>query len=295
MPFPIRATHLDTPISASLPLRTGRTAAWCFLPVGARPRGALLVAHGAGNDKIYSFGPLFDAALARDLAVVSVDLPGHGVGNDAVFEPARAVEDAAEALGAARDAFLEASLPWVLVGNSLGGVLSVRAAQLGLLAPAGVAALAAPAHLRLGARTYLGEVRSLLAGPLWAYRAYVRRTWEVLPAFGPFRRDDFPVRVTAGDYLAAVAAVINAEPPATPPACPVLLLQGERDAVARLDETRAWAGALAAAGTAVEIVVLPGVGHLDVAVQPAAIAATLAFAESCLAGANNRPLTAWGR
>ena len=81
--------------SVRLSVRTGRAGAWVCRPGAIAPRAALVVLHGAGNDRSYPLGPLVDAAIQRGFLVLSCDLPGHGRGGTTLFEAARAAEDTA--------------------------------------------------------------------------------------------------------------------------------------------------------------------------------------------------------
>ena len=171
-------------------------------------------------------------------------------------------------------------MPWSVVGNSLGGTLAVRAAQSGRFKPAAIATLGAPAQAHPSWKAVLRELESLPA--LWRYRPYVRSWRETLPAYGAFRRHDFPVRTPGRSYLDEVVAALDILPFPRPPICPVRLIQGDRDAVALPRQSQAWAEGLARMGGHVEFVLLPGIGHLDVAVHPAAIASALDFVEAAV-------------
>ncbi len=263
-------------MNLSLSLRTGSGTVLLLKP--PHPRGTLVVAHGAGNDRFYSFAPFFDAALREGFQVLSLDLPGHGQGNSSIFEVERAVEDFSEAVTLARHAAPNADLPWILVGNSLGGALSMRAVAETPLRPAGVIGIGMPTRLQLGWRSIWGELPSLLSPAMLSYREHVTSWKEVFPAFGAFRREDFPVRCDRNAYLDAIAAVLNRSWEITPPEIPVLLVQGSRDAVARAAETRLWVERMRQLGADVTLSVLPRVGHLDVMLSRRVHAAVLGWA-----------------
>ncbi len=266
----------------SLRLRTGSSTALLLTP--AAPHATLIIAHGAGNDREYSFAPFFEAALRMGFQVLSLDLPGHGRGNTSRFEPERAVEDVAEAIVQARSLAPHSELPWFLVGNSLGGALALRVAAEAPLQPAGVMAIAMPTRLRVGLSTLCGEAPSLFSPALRGYRRYVKRWREVYPSFGSFRRAEFPVRCDRPSYMDAVSAVLNRPRDGFRPDLPILLVQGQRDAVARLCETRRWVADAHARGVAVSLSTVPGVGHLDVMLSPRVHAAVLVWAWERLAG-----------
>jgi alpha-beta hydrolase superfamily lysophospholipase len=253
-------------VKLSLRLRTGSSAA--LLLKSDAPRATLVVAHGAGNDHLYSFAPFFGAAMARGFQILSLDLPGHGRGNTSVFEVEAAVADFAEAVEQALAPMTRLGLPWFLLGNSLGGSLALRATAARLLRPHGVVTIGMPTQFHRDLRTPLGEIPSLASRAMRSYRTHVASWKEVFPAFGPFRRAEFPVRCDRPDYLDAVAAVLNRPWEALPGEIPVLMVQGTRDAVARLAETRRWVAAARAQGAELALQAVPGVGHLDVMLDP---------------------------
>lgn len=250
-------------MTISLNLRTGSSQA--LLLESDAPRGRLIVAHGAGNDCRYSFAPFFAAARARGWQVASFDLPGHGRGNTSIFEVAHAVADFTEAVEQVRMHMTRPDIPWFLLGNSLGGSLALRAVLQERLQPRGLVTVGTPVFLHRGWRLAIGELPSLCSPAMRGYRAHVGSWREVFPAFGAFRRDEFPIRCDREAYLDAVATVLNQTwgPPA-PAAPPTLMIQGQRDAVARLAETRAWIAERQAAGMPIHLEAVPGVGHLDV-------------------------------
>ncbi|GEM_PF-5804376 len=256
-----------TTMDISLSLRTGSGKALLLMPEQA-PRGTLVVAHGAGNDRLYSFAPFFDAALARGFQVLSLDLPGHGRGNTSILEVDRAVEDFTEAVVQALSHMTTRNIPWFLLGNSLGGALALRAVcepHGGLLPmPAGVIGVGMPTRIHRGLRTTLGELPNLLSPAMRSYRPHVKRWHEVFPAFGSFRRDEFPLRSDRPNYLDAVEALLNRPWEGVTPSCPVLLVQGARDAVARSAETQRWVSALRERGATVSFEIVKTAGHLDV-------------------------------
>lgn len=266
----------------SLRLRTGTGSALLLAPPDAR--GMLVDAHGAGNDRLYSFAPFFEQARRHGFQILSLDLPGHGRENTSVFEVAHAVADVADAIQLAFAAAPNPDLPWVLVGNSLGGALALRAVCETPLRPSGVIAVGMPTRLALGLGSMLEEVPSLLSPAMRSYRAHVAGWREVFPAFGPFRRDEFPVRCDRPRYLDAVAEVLNRPWDDYRADVPIRLIQGNRDAVARLDETRAWVGERQNAGNDVALDVVPGVGHLDVMLDPRVQAAAIGWATGRVAG-----------
>lgn len=267
-------------LNLSLTLRTGTSQALLLRPDA--PRGRLIVAHGAGNDRRYSFDPFFATALARGWEIASFDLPGHGRDNTSVFEVARAVEDFAEAVQQVRMHMTSTDIPWFLLGNSLGGSLALRAVMEERLRPHGVVTVGMPVTLHRDWAMVFGEIPSLFSRAMRGYRAHVGSWREVFPAFGPFRRDEFPVRCDRTVYLDAVAALINRPWGTARLDARVLMIQGRRDAVARLNETQAWVAERQAAGSPLTLEAVPGVGHLDVMLESSVQTSVLRWLDGAL-------------
>lgn len=184
-----------------------------FLPA-ERPRGALLVCHGAGSRK-ENHGVMGDQAVAAGLAALTFDLRGHGQ-SPGIMNP-QGWHDAV----AAGELLLRASgAPWLAArGASLGGCLLLQAAHarprlfaaLILLCPADGASL-----LRGLDRLEAGELRNDPYGAARfdapALRPFLRRLDLVGLARGLPRvllahaRDDDEVPFEHSERLAAVLA-----------------------------------------------------------------------------------------
>ena len=130
----------------------------------------LVLIHGIGHRR-QAWYPVLDR-LAESYDVVAVDLPGHGESVD-LLDPSLPVKDAMSAVLAATFDDLGLDRPHV-VGNSLGGLIALEAAQEGLART--VTALS-PAGFWGGPRDFL-YVRALFAGVLAAARV-------VQPVAGP--------------------------------------------------------------------------------------------------------------
>ena len=207
----------STPAPETLPIASDglELAGLLFRPAG-RPRGALLVCHGAGSRK-ENHGLMGEQAAAAGLAALTFDFRGHGesggvLGPDGWHDAAAA----GEALLAASDA------PWLAArGASMGGCFLLLAARarprlfrsLVLLCPAdGPSLLAGLDDLerleRAGDpdREYYGRFDAA------AWRPYLRRLDLVATARGLPRvllahaRDDEAVPFSHSERLAAVLA-----------------------------------------------------------------------------------------
>lgn len=216
------------------------------------------------------------AELARlDQRAVAVDLPGFGDAEDLDSGPILPQLDAF-ALDAIRYAAGNASEPAVLVGNSLGGCVALRAAAEHGARVAGVLA-AAPAGLQMSRLLFLVErdpiLRSLLAIPApvpgAVLRAAVARLYVQL-AFAPKHQVDPKVISTFSSHhrqRARVASLLEIAHRMLPELrdalpldrvrTPLLLVWGDRDRL--LFHGSAQQILDAVPGSRLEL--LPGVGH----------------------------------
>ncbi len=145
----LRPGHYPDRIIArlDLPARHGPVPALHIVPRGGA-RAAVLVTHGSGCDKTFYAWRLADALIGRGLAVLLIDLDGHGESPrpqsfpqivDSVADPLAWLQQRYERVGA--------------IGMSLGGAILARAIAHG--APvAAVALWEVPPRLRLSTREY---------------------------------------------------------------------------------------------------------------------------------------------
>lgn len=226
-----------------------------FLPA-ASPRVAVALWHGGGNDRLWGFWYLIESLLARNVAVTTAHLPGHGPGNER-FDVA-ATRERLDAL-VAHTATLAPRV--VTLGQSMGGAFVLDRLARGGHADA-VVAVSAPLRLSLGPNVF-GEVMALLGAEARRAREYVS-AFEALPAFGPFRRDRFPLR-TDGPYVAAFsAALAELALEARLAACsvrdPVLLIHGTRDGIVPFAQAERLRSAL---GPSAKLLAVPGGRHFN--------------------------------
>lgn len=256
------------------PLPLPEAEALAFWPAAA-PQTAWVIAHGGGNDRLFGYWALIPALLDRGQAVLTAHLPGHGRGGCDHFgvEATRARLDA---LIAAASALAPEVL---LLGQSMGGAFALDAVIRG--APvAGLAAVSAPWALprRMPLWRELGAALSLET-----WRAARRApAGELLPAFGPYKRDRFPIRLAGeASYVAAFREALQLldlprRLAAAPPAPPALFLHGAADGII----PAAHAERLAAAyGDRAELALIRGCHHLDVLIRPRGLGPLLAWAD----------------
>ncbi|MCX6364540.1 MAG: alpha/beta fold hydrolase [Actinobacteria bacterium] len=207
----------STPTPERLSIASDRTelAGLLFRPAG-RPRGALLVCHGAGSRK-ENHGIMGEQAAAAGLAALTFDFRGHGE-SDGVLGP----EGWHDAVAAGEALLAASAAPWLAArGASMGGCFLLLAARahpdlfrsLVLLCPAdGPSLLAGLDDLerleRAGDpdREYYGRFDAV------AWRPYLQALDLVAAARGLPRvllahaRDDEAVPFAHSEHLAAVLA-----------------------------------------------------------------------------------------
>lgn len=214
-----------------VPRPSGTNAALWIAPK-AGFHHALLFLHGMGNDHFYAHADLFSAVVNAGIAVLSIDLDGHGLLSRSVLDAA-----ALAGLAPAGWAYLQRLAPQAMLhlgGYSLGAALSLQAAAT--LAPATLALLSLPLAHTTKARFLPREATTFLH-PL--FFAAIRRHGlkAVWPAFGNFGRARYPVRLadaTGGEwaYVAEVERFmkrLDVSQLAATLTMPTLWLGGRRD------------------------------------------------------------------
>jgi pimeloyl-ACP methyl ester carboxylesterase len=231
------------------------------------PRGVVLVAHGAGNDALFAFTPLFRRLLHLRLEIFTFDLDGHGRESTSVLSPAEVGSSLIAAAGwseaRARD------LPLHLLGISFGGALALASAPT--ISPTTLTVIATPLEIDPGWRSVLRELGVASLRTLWRERRDHGLT-GLIPAFGPFLRSRFPVRVngSAGSpfgYMEALRDSMRALQPlerARDISAPTLLIYGERDLTAPPADGKRIAGEIR--GSRLQL--LPGETHLSTPLAP---------------------------
>lgn len=250
----------------------GATRAVRLTPPGP-PHALALVAHGAGNDALYSFVGLFETLLERGVEVFAFDMDGHGRSCDTRLLAAgarNAVAAALEQSGAA-----QRGLPVHALGVSLGG--SILLAALPDLHPrfASATLLVAPIRIELSPAAIRAELSPAILRTLWRERGRYGLL-GLVPSFGPFKREVYPLRLgnppPSGPF--GYVAVLNdlleeLRPEAAAPRAelPVLLVYGERDRIVPAEQGERLARLLPRA----ELLVLPGATHLTAPLEPGAV------------------------
>jgi alpha-beta hydrolase superfamily lysophospholipase len=218
--------------------------------------------------------------LDADVAVLTANLPGHGVGGTDWFTLQACRRRITALVTLARKL---SDAPVIVLGQSLGAalVLDAWASQVSFDA---AIAISAPISVHVG----LGLVRELGAltnKATWSTLRYGTLA-EVIPAAGSFRRREFPVRVDGGaSYVDAVARAVTEMAlverlqlaSARRIAPPVLLVHGRSDGVVPFAQAETIAQALGHHQTPL---FRDGIHHLDPLFDEPTLAAIRAWMTS---------------
>jgi pimeloyl-ACP methyl ester carboxylesterase len=254
----------------------GDAHALALLPRITGDRPAVLIAHGGGNDRLYGLWYLVERLLGQGYAILTAHLPGHGPAGRDHFGTA-AARRRLDAMVVAAANLPGVSGPPYVIGQSMGGALSLDLA-LRRSAVRGVALVSAPVALNLDLRL-LREFPALLRRPFRRAYGYAG-IWGALPAGGPFKRGDFPIRLAqAGSYVSAFAALLAeldllARCQAGGPGVPCLILHGRQDGIVPV--ANAWQ-LKDVIGEAAELLVLDRICHLDPLLDEGGVSAILAW------------------
>lgn len=264
-----------------LEARDGAAIAYRVYPAGDASAVALLL-HGSSADG-RSLHPLAKALAGGGVSAYALDIRGHGASGrrgdvDHIGQPA---EDVADML--AYIATQHPGLPVTLLGFSSGGGLALNAA--GQDHADGIAKLILVSPMLGVDQPSSTEPNPNAGAGRWA-RPDIPRIigLSILNGFGVHALDGLPVITfaTGGDpqlvahYSHRLLLSMN---PQDAPAllravtAPVTLLAGEKDEVFT---ARAYADTMHAARPQAEVTLLPGLGHIDMTLEPAAFAAILA-------------------
>lgn len=238
------------------------------------PEGApvVVLVHGLGLNRACWRWLMPD--LSRDFRVLSYDLPGHG--NSAPPAP----NPDLSALGAHLTALMDDSGidRAALVGFSLGGMVVRRVAQDHPDRVTALAILHSP-HRRSDAAQAAVRARVVQAqaqGPQATVAAALERWFT--DAARPEVLDEVRGWVLANDpaiypqiYAILAEGVAELVAPVPPLACPTLVLTADQDTGNSPDMARAIAAEIAGA----QVVILPGLRHMALAEDPAAVNAPL--------------------
>ena len=252
-------------------LTSGKRAMKLYEKAGAGSGPPALLVHGLGGNAS-SFLPLVRPLAKVCRRVLVVDLPGHGRSNIKRGERPLNIDELGEAVLAALDFIGE---PAVLIGNSLGGALTLNALlerPERVLGWVGLAPAGAPLdeNDRAALRSHFS------GGSLKAARDLQRRLWHKVPGPAWLVLRDFGRYWRIPEVQAMVAEVLSSrvelglERLRNKPR-PALVLWGESDRLLPMHSVAFFRQHLGEAG--VELV--PRCGHLPQLERPRLVAARL--------------------
>jgi pimeloyl-ACP methyl ester carboxylesterase len=250
-----QVTRLD------IPAEHGPVPALYMVPHGGA-RAAVCYVHGSGSDKIFFTWNIAEALLERGLAVLLIDMDGHGESLRAQDFPAclAAVHGAAAWL---RERYAGVGL----VGMSLGGCVAARAVAEGLPVDA-LAVVEAPPYLRLSQEQIRGEALRLLRPAIlrqfrYGSAYYLIRCWLDTPRIRA-RLGTWDL-IDALDLLGSLRRIGADGAAGQAPPVPLLLVYGGLDAIvpperaAQVAEARPpWAA----------FYMFPDASHLSLSIDP---------------------------
>ncbi|MCS6939444.1 MAG: alpha/beta hydrolase [Roseiflexaceae bacterium] len=230
-------------------------------------QAAVAVLHGSGCDKTYFAWRLTNALLRQSMAVLLVDLDGHGE-NPRVQRYPQMLECAVESVR-----WLRTRHPRVgIVGISLGGCLAARAAAEGLEIDA-LAIMEAPPVLRFDNHDRLQEARTLLQPyviDLLREASIAHLGSAVFRLVRAQRTPSIRAAISTWDLIAACDLCGSL----SRLAMPLLLVYGERDAIVKPAQAEeVWR----AAPPGATMLLVPDAGHLTLILHPEALQRTAAW------------------
>lgn len=173
----------------------------------SNPSGLTILAHGTGNDALYPQLNLVDSLLRVGQRVIAFDLDGHG------FRSTSKLGDKIreDTIGRVIDYVVSENIAFRPngVGISLGGVHLMQAAKQYDFER--LLFISLPIRVNLGLLALLNESKAI-----FDRRFYRQVKWygfmDLIPAMGPFRRGEFPIRIhshNAMSYPKHVARLIE--------------------------------------------------------------------------------------
>ena len=248
------ACYADRTITRlDIPMRPGHLPALHVVPhPGAT--AAVCVLHGSGCDKTAYVWRLVDALVGRGMAVLLIDLDGHGENPRPQSFPA-ILEDVAVAV-----AWLRARYQRVgVLGISLGGCIAARASADGVAVDA-LAVLEAPPTLHYTQADVRREALALA-------RLVLLDTFSDCTVYHLVRAWDFaPIRAAISTWDLITALDLPGSLPKI--AAPLLLVYGARDAIVKPAQAEQVRRAMPHGA---QFQIVPGASHLTLILTPAAL------------------------
>ncbi len=233
-----------------IPMREGHLPVLHIIPRGGAS-AVVCVVHGSGCDKSSYAWRLVDTLVARGLALLLIDLDGHGENPRAQSFPA-IIEDANVAVAWLRERYQRVGL----LGVSLGGCVAARAVADGVAVDA-LVVLEAPPLLRYNQADVYREALALARPYLLdifndCTVQVLIKAWEYPPIRAAISTWDL---IEALDVCGSLARIDT----------PLLLVYGASDAIVKPDQAAEVWAALPAHAT---FHLVPGVSHLTMILTP---------------------------
>ena len=220
-----------------IPRRYGGEA-WSFsaCPKTSSSKGTVFFLHGFGNDSLFPQSQIFAELLKNHWSIVSYDLDGHGRQSSTELVINRCADSLLDCI----KHFEHMPRPWHIVGYSFGACHIVKVANQNFLKPFDFKSsilIAMPIIIDLGVRDLMTEIAGLVKPAIWAHRKFYGALGPI-PAFGKFRRQDFPIRWAqnqsfGGESFVEQFQIWDMTEFAKSLELPTLIICGSEDGVAR--------------------------------------------------------------
>ncbi len=158
----------------------------------AQPKSCMLFLHGAGNDALFPQAPFLLEMSKAGCLVVSIDLPGHGKHSLHSLNQKNLSTVVAEQTNKIVEQVFRGN--WTACGYSMGGALCIDNIQRLQRTPDSILLIATPTNPVIDIGGILVEMRLPFTKAFWNHSALFGPQGPI-PAFGPFKRGEFPVRV----------------------------------------------------------------------------------------------------
>lgn len=265
-----------------IPTAAGPVPTLYIVPTGGT-HAAVCVAHGSGCNKTFYAWGLVDALLAQGMAVMLVDLDGHGESPRAQAFPA-ILHSVSGPVNWLRQRYMRVGV----IGISLGGCVAARAVADGAAADA-LVVLEAPPRLHLTRRQVVREALYLFRpGVLHLLRDgslyHIIRAWESPPIRADISTWDLIEQL---DLIGSLQRM-TADSSSGSSAVPLLLIYGGSDAIVPLAQAEAVRRAVPAS---VAFHSLPRASHLSLPIEPRTLALVSTWLAKQLLSACHQPKT----
>jgi pimeloyl-ACP methyl ester carboxylesterase len=206
-------------------------------------KGLVVFVHGTGNDLLYPQMSLFKALVSAGYTVFAFDLDGHGLNSSTIFTP----EGVRSCLEKSIETAIQAApnLSVNLIGHSLGGALVLNYLANMPIEIRTAVLISVPLYVPQSFNQFIGELGALNSQTVYSQIPQYG-LWNLLPAFGRFKRRAYPLRLRPDrqrdrhplGYVHEITKTFESLDPAESAAhvdVPTLLLYGECDQIAPLE------------------------------------------------------------